>query len=186
VSISKGDVNVTRRSRLVMQMVLAALVVAPVACSLPARPMAFNNMMARANQRLNEEAKKFNKAVSPLGSNAAADTAAAQSAYNSIQTTLQDLKKEFDNVRPPLGSEAGSTMLQKYQEFLQTEQSIFDTCLTPAVQALQDNARYPDAASKWAVIGPLLTKAGQMERPVLDSLGAAQKAYTESYKFEAK
>jgi hypothetical protein len=167
-------------------MVLAALVVAPAGCSMPARPMHFNNMMARANQRLNEAGKKFAKAVSPLSSGGAANVNEAKSAYNEAQTVLAEVKKEFDEVRPPLGSDAGSTLLDRYREFLQVQQNIFDTCYTPMFQALQDNARYPDAASKWAVIQPLLGKAQETEKSAIFAVGEAQKAYAEQNKFEPK
>jgi hypothetical protein len=169
-----------------MQMVLAALVVAPAGCSLPARPIHFNNMMARANQRLNESGKKFAKAVSPLGSGGAANLNEAKSAYNEIQSTLAEVKKEFDEVRPPIGSDAASTLLERYRDFLQAQQKIFDTCYTPMFQALQDNARYPDAASKWAVIQPLQGKAQEVEKPAIFALGEAQKAYADQHKFEPK
>jgi hypothetical protein len=164
---------------------LAALVVAPAACSLPAKPMTFNNSMARGNQRLADDAKKLNKAVTPLGTNGSADVAAAKSALSSIQSTLKGLKAEFDDVRAPMGSEAAGSLLDRYRDFLQVEQTILDTCLTPIVQAL-DDPRYPDPASKWQVISPLLNKAAELESPATFALGEAQKAYAAAYNFEAK
>jgi hypothetical protein len=176
---------VKRLPSLALQALLAGLIVMAAGCKFPPRPMKFNNMIARGNARLSDAAKKFSKAVTPLKENKAADTRGAEGAYSEMQTALNELKKEAEETGAPVSSSPGTEMLEKYRAFLQAEQAIFDSYVTPAWKAVQD-PRLANPAQKWFKIGPLLAKAAEDEAGPLNALKTAQKEYCKHYNFEAK
>jgi hypothetical protein len=164
---------------------LTGLILA-VGCNQPPKPMRFNNTMARANKRLAEAAKKFNKAIIPLKTSQPADLEAARGAYTEMQVALTEITKEYAAARPPVNSPLGREMLEKYRDFLKTEQEVFDACITPMWEAIQDDKKYPDAARKWEAVEPLLTKARDTEREAWMAVRKAQFDYCNHYKLEAK
>jgi hypothetical protein len=150
-------------------------------CSQPPKPMRFNNMIAQANSELGEAAKKFKKAVEPLGNGQPAD-AGARTAYNEIKSLLEALKKKFDKMKPPVNSPSGEALLEKYREFLENQQEIFDQFFTPMMAAVDNNALSP--ADKWSEIQPKFAQITQKEDPVRNTLLKLQDDYAKSHNLE--
>src|SRR5690349_13898852 len=98
--------------------------------------MGFNNLISKTNKRLADSAKRFYKAVEPMGKGAAGNPNDAQSAYSDMGSTLRDARKDFDETEPP-NSPNGPTLLEKYRAFLKKEQEIYDNCFTPMIQTIK-------------------------------------------------
>jgi hypothetical protein len=165
-----------------LQLLLVASIVCLTGCRQPVRPMKFNNMIARSNAKLAEPAKRFYKAVQPLSQGKDADVTGARSAYGEIESTLKELRLEFDTIKPPTGSQPAADLLEKYQSFLATEQEIFDNCFGPMMSAAQNSSLSP--GDKWAIIQPLLSKASSKEGPVLGALKNLQKEYATKHNLD--
>ncbi len=162
---------VKRSVHVLLQALLMGLILLASGCKFPPRPMQFSNMMARANLRLSDAANKFAKALAPKGK--APDAGSAQGPYNEMKAALSEAKAEFDTISPPLNSEYGWELLDKYRTFLQSQQTILDTCYTPIMNTLKDNTIAPGRKS--VIINALLVKAGEEERGPLSHLRAVHK-----------
>ena len=170
--------------RLSLQLLLAALIVVSAGCRQPPKPMRFNNMIARGNQRLEQAAKQFYKAVEPLGQGKNAEVSSVRTAYNSAENALKELRKDFDSQKPPVNSQPGEDLLEKYRDFLLKQQEIFDQCFTPMLAAAEDNSKSP--ADKWAIIEPLITKASDLETPVRGALIKLQAEYAKHHNLDPR
>ncbi|MFO0876977.1 MAG: hypothetical protein U0840_06355 [Gemmataceae bacterium] len=155
-------------------------------CQQPPKPMQFNNMIAKTNQKLSEASKKFYKALEPLKSGAPADASAAQNAYTEITTALRDARTTYDSLSAPFGSTTGPELLANYRSFLTVQQTILDSCISPMNKILQDNANYPDAGAKWVAIAPLIAKASEEESSVMATLRETQKKYCKEHVLDPK
>jgi hypothetical protein len=160
--------------------VLLVAMVTVAGCGQPPKKRQFNHKVAEANERLSNKARNFYKVIQPIGTGVAVQGSQAQSALTEIETALRDIRKEFDKMPPPLGSPKGAVMLQKYQAFLSTQQSIVDSCLKPIV-AIIENASIAD---KWNRITPLLRKADDLERDSYNTLSASQREFAEAHKLK--
>jgi hypothetical protein len=160
----------------------AGLVLLASGCGMPDKPKQFSLKISRGCKRLGDAAKRFFKAIDPLGTGKQADTSEAQAAYNEMKNGLAEIQKQFESVRSPVGSAEGAELLDEFREFLKKEQAIMDGSITPIWQLVQDN-RF-DAAGKWAAITPLLEKAANEEAGPLRKLRKAHKAYCKAYVFE--
>ncbi len=173
-----------RPRSLVLQLLLGGLVLASAGCRQPLPPMRFNNLIARSMTKLSSPAANFAKALDPLSKGLPAEQSAAQSAYSEMQSNLQAVKKTFDEIVAPLGSNTAQAMLDKAREFMAAEQKIFDECLTPAMNTLKNGAL--SDAEKYAAIQPLLQQAGAYEAPVLSALQKAQDDYCKEQNYAPK
>lgn len=184
--MSFGENVVNRVPTWYLQLILGTLIVGVVGCQQPPKPIQFSNMIAKTNQKLSEGAKKFYKAIEPLKAGAPADTSSMQSAYNEISSTLRDAREQFSKISPPFNSEKGPDLLEKYQNFLTSQQTIFDSCITPMQRIVQDNATYPDPGAKWVAIFPLLGRATQEEATAMAALKKSHEDYCKSHVLEPK
>src|ERR1700722_12787154 len=72
-------------------------------CKARPKPVKFSNEMARANQKLAAASKSFFKVVNEfLKTGDPAQAKALRSAYNSTETTLKEIVKDFDEMKPPV------------------------------------------------------------------------------------
>jgi len=69
---------------------------------------------------------------------------------------------------------------------MQTEQTIFDQCITPILRVVQDNAQYPGQDAKWAVIAPASVQGGCVGEARLRQSEQAQSEYCKHHKFEPR
>jgi hypothetical protein len=176
---------VKRFCPLALQLVLAALVAACAGCKLPPKPMRFNNLMAKGNEKLAAAAKAFQKAIEPLSKGGAADVSAARSAVNEADTAVTQLTKDFDGMGAP---KHGDAMLAKYREFLKTQRQIVDDCMKPALKVLEDDKNYPEAKDKYPQVFKLLKGATKLEQDAFRALTQAQSEFCDrkEYMFEPK
>jgi hypothetical protein len=179
-----GELIVRRLTRACLLLLLIGMLAA-VGCSQPPKKMRFNNMMGRANQELKGKATAFYKVISPLGKGQPVAATEARSALNTVQNTFNDVKKDFDRLRPPVNSPAGATLLEKYRAFLKAEESILDTCYKPMVAIIEDDRAYPSPGEKWAAISALLKKADDLEREPYAEVSTAHREYMKQHKFRA-
>jgi hypothetical protein len=157
-----------------MQLALAALVAACAGCKIPPKPMRFNNLIARGNEKLAAAAKNFQKAVEPLSKGGTADVSAVRSAVNEADSAVTQLTKDFDSMAAPKN---GDALLAKYKDFLKTQRQIVDECMKPALKAIEDDKTYPTPADKWAQVYKLTTAAKQLEQDAFKALDMAQSEY---------
>jgi hypothetical protein len=166
---------------LALQLALVALIAAGAGCKIPPKPMRFNNLIARGNEKLAAAAKAFKAAaVDPLDPHKkegkAVDVSAARSAVNEADSTVTSLTKEFDAMGAP---KHGDTMLSKYKEFLKSQRQIVDECMKPALKIIEDDKNYPTARDKWPEVVKLTTAATKLEQDAFKALDAAQSEYCE-------
>lgn len=161
-----------------LRLTLAGLLIALASCSKAAPgPKAFNNKLARANNKLAKAGKDFYDALSPMASNKPADRAKAQGAYNEMASALRNARKEVEEVNPKPGVYAD--LHAKFKSFLDAEQQIYDKTVTPAWQAVQ-------AGQPWAVINPLLVRASSEEAEAYKTLQEAHRKYCEEFGLEGR
>jgi hypothetical protein len=165
----------------VLVLLLAVLIVLS-GCNQPPKKRKFNNNIARANQQLSSKGRAFYKAIHPIGKGEAIQASSARSALNDIEKYVAELNKEYGSMPPPTGSPKGAALMEKYRNFLKTQQAIVDSCLKPIVAAIE-NPRLGSPAEKWAVISPLLKKADELESVSYNVLSHAQKDYANEHKF---
>jgi hypothetical protein len=175
-----------RYSPAVLLLCLMSLVTVVAGCSPPPKKRTFNNNMARANKSLESRARNFYSQIYPLGTGKAVAATAARGALTDCEKELRDVKSQFSGMRGPANSNMGSDLVAKYQEFLTAQQSILDNCFKPIVAIVENNGTYPDPASKWAAIEPLLRKADEIEKPAWDAVNRLQRAYAEEHKLSIK
>ncbi len=149
-----------------------------------ARPkkLKFNNMMARANQKMAEAGRNFYKVIHPISSGQTLAPNKARNALNDCETALKEAQKEFDGLGAPVNSPAGDTMLGRYNAFLKAEQDVLDSCLKPIVQIIEDNGQYPDPGSKWAAISAKLKEIDAKDKGAWNDLYRAQQEYAKAHK----
>jgi hypothetical protein len=176
---------VKRLIPLALKLGLAALAVTAAGCKLPPKPMRFNNLMAKGNEKLAAAGQNFKKAIEPLSKGGTADDAAVRSAVNEADKTVTDLIKDFDNMAAP---KHGDSLLAKYKEFLKTQRQIVDECMKPALKVIEDNKNYPTAMDKWPQVRKLTDKANSLEQEAFRALVAAQSEFCDrkEYMFEPK
>jgi hypothetical protein len=168
----------THRAALLLLVLLTA-----AGCGVPPKKMRFNNMMARTNQELASNGKSFYKAIQPIGTGQAVPASQARSALTSCENTVRAAQSTYARLLPPSNSSNGPDMLAKYRTFLNTQDSIVDSCLKPIVKIIEDDQRYPTPQDKWAAIDPLLRKADELEAKAYRDLSAAQQAYAKEHNF---
>jgi hypothetical protein len=172
------------RPTLLCQALLLGMFALASGCAMPPKPMQFNNMLARANKRLSDPAKKFYEAVIPLKEGKDANVKEAQRAYNDMQSALSDIRKEFASARAPVSSPYGEELLNHYRDdFLKVQQNILDTAITPMWKIVQGPG---GAAEKWNAIAPLLNKARDDETSSFNKLRAWHKEYMKDHNLEVK
>lgn len=133
---------------------LALLAALAAGCRfIPPKPAAFNNMIAKSNEKLAEVAQKFKEATDKL------DAAKARQAANEADKLVNDLIKEYDGLSSP---KHGSSFLAKYREFLKKQRQIVDECMKPAVAVLEDNKLYPEPRDKREKLSNLLENAKRL------------------------
>jgi hypothetical protein len=176
---------VKRLIPLALQLALAALVASSAGCKLPPKPMRFNNLMARGNDKLAAAGQNFKKAIEPLSKGGTADLANVRSAVNEADSTVTQLTKDFDNMAAP---KHGDSMLAKYKDFLKTQRQIVDDCMKPALKVIEDDKNYPTALEKWPQVRKLTEKATSLEQEAFRALVAAQSEFCDrkEYMFEPK
>lgn len=164
----------TRLIRSAVHLALLAAVAAAGCKYIPPKPAAFNNMIARSNEKLVEVAKKFSEAVEKL------DAAAARGAANEADKLVNDLIKEYDGLSAP---KHGSTFLAKYREFLKKQRQIVDECMKPAAAVLEGQG-----GNKKDRAEALMEKAKQIEQEAFRALDSAQSEFCaqKDYNFEPK
>jgi hypothetical protein len=168
----------THRTALLLLVLLTA-----AGCGVPPKKMRFNNQMARTNHELATNGKSFYKAIQPIGTGQAVPASQARSALSACETTVRNAQSTYAGMLPPNNSSNGSDLLAKYRTFLNTQDSIVDSCLKPIVRIIEDDQRYPTPNEKWSEIAPLLRKADELEAKAFRDLTAAQQAYAKEHNF---
>src|SRR5262249_31070652 len=110
------------------RLVLLAGLVVSVGCAARPKPARFNNDMARANQRLAAEGKAFYKTLAAFREKGEApDPRRVRSAYQSLESALAEVKKEYERARTPVKNEGlAADLLAKYKDFLEVQQKLID------------------------------------------------------------
>lgn len=163
-----------RLTPLALQLALAALAAACAGCKIPPKPMRFNNLMAKGNERLATAAKNFKKAVEPLSKGGTVDVSEVRTAVNEADAAVTELTKDFDNMGTPKN---GDALMAKYREFLKAQRQIVDDCMKPALKAIENDKKYPEPQDKWAQVFKLTKEATKLEQDAFKALDAAQSEY---------
>ncbi len=144
----------------------------------PPSRIALNDRMAMANARLANAALKFKKTLEdglrdkPGGK---ADSATVRRDFNAVKNAISETQKEFGNMSlPARPSKNAPALLQAYQEFLKTEETICNTRFQRAVQLAE-------SGSDWKQIDDEFQAAYMEEQPVLSKVRDVQKAYADEH-----
>jgi hypothetical protein len=169
-------------SRTLLLLLLTVVLAGAAGCKVRPYPIKFNNDMARAVDQLNSAGKAFYEAVAPLGRGANVDPIDVRAKYQKVETTLKSIKDQYEDIGPPMGTNWGSELMTRFQEFLDGQQTILDKYLTPIVQYVEDNRL--DAAGKWEKIKPLLDAVDAEESQQRSPLEDVQKKWAEEHKLK--
>jgi hypothetical protein len=166
---------VSVRFRSLAPLLLACVLVGAAGCKTRPFPVKFNNDMARAIDKLNKAGKEFYTAVSPLVNGGAADPRDVRSKYQAVEKTLKGIKEEYEDIGPPLGTNWGSELMDRFTDFLDGQQTILDKYLAPIVQMVESGQVDP------ARVQALLDKVDAEEAQTRNPLADVQKKWAEEH-----
>jgi hypothetical protein len=170
----------TKAVRLLLS--LAAVAAACAAGCKPApKPMKFNRLMVEANDKLANSAKSFRKTVEPLSEGKAVKAGDVDSAYRNMASTLASVKSDWEDMKAPMNSNSGETMLEKYQSFLEAQDKVLAR-YQGIVSVVKDGQLAP--AAKWAKINAAFRAAESEESKAMGPLRSAQTAYAKEHNFQ--
>jgi hypothetical protein len=170
---------VSARTRTLLPLFLAAGLVVAAGCKTRPYPIKFNNDMARAVDKLNKAGRDFYFAVLPLSKGAEVDPKEVRSKYQAVEKTLKEIKENYEEIGPPMGTTSGSELMDRFTDFLDGQQTLLDKYLTPILQKVEDNRLNPE--DKWAAIKPLLDKMDDEEKQTRAPLEDVQKKWGEEH-----
>jgi hypothetical protein len=173
---------VNARVRTLLQLLLAAVFVVAAGCKDRPYPCKFNNMMARTNLELSKAGKEFFATVTPLSRGEAVNPTNVRSAYANMESLLKKKRAEWDETGPPMGTSWGSALMDRYVEFLDSEQSMLDKIIKPIVETVENQKL--DVASQWAIIKPLLEKVEPEESATREPLKQVQAKFAEEHRMK--
>jgi hypothetical protein len=156
-------------------LLLGLITLIAVGCKERPGTVRFMNILATKNDRLAKASQSFFTAIQPLQARVPVPKETIDSAYRELERTLKELKDEMKDQYPPLRSASGSALLDRYREYLDEEQVIFDRTVSLIYQtAIGEEG---DPATKWAAIDPLLKKVEEDEKKAEKPLKDAQNTY---------
>jgi hypothetical protein len=153
-------------------LLLAFLLLPGIGCSPPPSPRRFNNTIVGWNAKLASSSEEF---VQTLNANPP-DPDATHSAYTKMESTLKDVRADYEDFTWPSGSSSGEDFYNKYKDFLDTQDRILGIYQKIALRALT-NPRDPQ-------IRTFLGQASSAESKALKALKDAQDALKNEHNLE--
>jgi hypothetical protein len=169
---------VSVRTRTLLKLSVAAVLLVAAGCKTRPYPIRFNNDMARAIDKLNKAGKEFYAAVKPLVDGQAVDPSEVRSKYQAAERILKAIKEEYEDIGPPMGTNWGPDLMDRFTDFLDGQQTILDKYFAPIVQMVESNQA--DAAR----VKDLLDKADAEEAQTRNPLADVQKKWAEEHKLK--
>jgi hypothetical protein len=160
----------------------ASLAAFAAGCTAPPKPMKFNKLLVEANNKLAAAGKSFRKTVEPLGEGKPVRAGDVESSYQSMASTLASVKSEWEDMKAPMNSNAGPTVLEKYQAFLAVEESKVLPRFQGIVTIVKDGQLAP--AGKWAKIQAAFQAISDEEGKALRPVREAQTAYAKEHNLQ--
>jgi hypothetical protein len=170
----------TTRSRLLLGLCAAAAVWA-AGCKAPPKPMKFNKLLVESNTKLAEAGKAFRKTVEPLSEGKPVKAGDVESSYRSMESALASVKSEWEDMKAPMNSSAGPTVLEKYQAFLDAEEKVLQR-YQGIVNIVKDGQLAP--AAKWSRINGVFQAIADEEGKALRPVREAQTAYAKEHNLQ--
>jgi hypothetical protein len=158
-------------------LLLAGVLAVVAGCKARPYPLQFNNGIARAMRKLADAAKEFYGAVKAHESGSA-DANEVRTKYRAVEKTLKDVKAEYDDIGPPLGTSWGPQMMDLWTDFLDGQQTILDKYFSPIVQMVESGR--PD----WERIHRLIDEVDKEEAKTRNPLVEYQKSWAKEYNFK--
>ncbi len=162
----------SRRWRCGLVLLTAGALVLVAGCKDHPYPIRFNNMIARANKRLNAAGQEFGAAAK------AGDPKAIRSKYDALVMALKAVQDEFADIGAPTGAAYGSDLLDAYEAYLDCQEKIVNTHAKQIVQMAESGGLDGEQVSA------LLTKIGEEAKPKFAALEEAQKKFAEDLKLK--
>jgi hypothetical protein len=171
----------THPSRLLLVLCAASAALA-AGCKAPPKPMKFNKLLVEGNQKLAEAGKAFRKTVEPLGEGKPVKAGDVESAYQKMASTLESVKSDWEDMKAPINSSSGPGVVEKYQAFLEAEETKVLPNFQKIVTVVKDGQLAP--AAKWAKIQGVFQAIDAEESKPLQTLREAQTAYAKEHNLE--
>jgi hypothetical protein len=158
-------------------LLLAGVLAVVAGCKDRPYPLKFNNGIARAMDKLRRASIEFYSAVK-AHENGAADANEVRTKYQAVEKTLKQIKEEYDDIGPPLGTNWGQQMMDLWTDFLDGQQTILDKYFSPIVQMVESGR--PD----WDRIHLLLDGVDKEEAKTRNTLVEFQKSWAKDHNFK--
>jgi hypothetical protein len=159
---------------------LVVMLLALAACDgPPPKPAAFNDRIARNNEKWNTAVLAFKKALEPAPGTIASGPQ-ANAAYDELEKTFKVVKQASYHMPAP--SSTGRELLLKYQAYLDVEEEILHNEVKKMVTTAGDANL--SAANKSGALNALYVELGAHEKKAWDELIRAQSEFTKAHNLQ--